>query len=242
MSTFPTKAMILAAGLGTRMRPITDTIPKPMVQFMGKPMIDYGIKALQSYGISDFVINLHHLGDVIKQHFADSPLKIAFSEESDILETGGGVKNALPLLGEKPFFVINGDIIWQDLDGTIPALEKLAYSFNESKMDVLLLLQPVDNAFGYSGTGDFFINGDRTLSRKGDAPSSPYMFAGVQIIAPHVFEGIMDKAFSLNVIYDKAIKNGRLYGEINEGDWYHIGTPEAIANAESLYTERNRTY
>jgi MurNAc alpha-1-phosphate uridylyltransferase len=242
MSTIPTKAMILAAGLGTRMRPITNTIPKPMVKFMGKPMIEYGIEALQSYGISEFVINLHHLGDVIKQHFSDSSLQIDFSEESDRLETGGGVKKALPLLGKKPFFVINGDIIWQDLDGTIPALDKLSYAFDENKMDVLLLLQPTDNAFGYSGNGDFFINGDRTLSRRGNAPSSPYMFAGIQIISPHVFDNITEEAFSLNVIYDKAMEQGRLYGEISEGDWYHIGTPEAIEQAESLYTERNRSY
>ncbi|MCP4395399.1 MAG: nucleotidyltransferase family protein [Alphaproteobacteria bacterium] len=239
MAFTPNKAMILAAGLGTRMRPITNTIPKPMVPVLQKPMMDYSIDALKEFGISDFVINLYHLGNVIKDHFENSALNIAYSEETERLETGGGIKKALPFLGNDPFFAVNGDIIWQDLEGTISALSKLAFAFNENEMDVLLLLHPVDNAFGYDGKGDFFINGDGSLIRRGDSPFSPYMFAGVQIISPHAFECIEDDVFSLNVIYDNAIKFGRLYGVINEGDWYHIGTTEAIEQAEQLINTRN---
>ncbi len=226
-----TNAMVLAAGLGMRMRPITLTLPKPLVPVAGRTMLDRVLDHLDQVGAGRKIINLHWLGETIRSHLDGQP-DIVFSEEPELLETGGGVAKALPLLGTDPFFVCNADIIWTD--GDEPALARLTRAFDPARMDGLLLLQPVENAFGYDGQGDFHLGSDGRLTRRRPDETTPLMFAGVQILHPRLFDAHPSGAFSLNVLYDKAIAAGRLFGLVHDGGWYHIGTPPALAEAEAL--------
>jgi MurNAc alpha-1-phosphate uridylyltransferase len=227
----PTHAMVLAAGLGLRMRPITQTLPKPLVPVAGRTMLDRALDHLDAVGCGRKVVNLHWLGDTIRRHLAGRA-DIAFSEEPDLLETGGGVAQALPLLGDRPFFVCNADILWQD--GERPALARLAEAFDPVRMDGLLLLQKVDGAFGYEGRGDFHRDGGGRLSRRRPDERADFLFAGVQILHPRLFADSPAGAFSLNLLYDRAIAADRLFGIVHDGSWYHIGTPDALAEAEIL--------
>lgn len=224
-------AMVLAAGLGLRMRPITLTTPKPLVKVAGRTMLDRALDHLSRAGVENMVVNTHWLPDSIKEHLADHA-DVRLSHEDVLLETGGGVAKALPLLGHDPFYVVNSDIIWTD--GEVPALERLAHAWNGQDMDALLLLQPVESAVGYEGNGDFFINGNDTLRRRGESPSAPLLFSGVQILHPRLFEGCPEGKFSLNILYDRALAHGRLYGLVHDGGWYHVGTPEALPEVERL--------
>jgi MurNAc alpha-1-phosphate uridylyltransferase len=226
-----TNAMVLAAGLGLRMRPITLTLPKPLVPVAGRTMLDRVLDHLDRAGAGRKVVNLHWLGETIRSHL-DGRHDIVFSPEPELLETGGGVAKALPLLGTEPFFVCNADIVWTD--GTEPALKRLARAFDPARMDGLLLLQPVETAFGYDGHGDFHLGTDDRLTRRRKGERTPLMFAGVQILHPRLFEAHPGGAFSLNLLYDKAIAAGRLFGLVHDGGWYHIGTPPALAEAEAL--------
>jgi len=224
-------AMVLAAGLGLRMRPITLTLPKPLVPVAGRTMLDRVLDHLDQVEAGRKVVNLHWLGETIRSHL-DGRQDIVFSHEPELLETGGGVAKALPLLGADPFFVCNADMVWTD-EGE-PALDRLARAFDPGRMDGLLLLQPVERAFGYDGHGDFDRLADGRLARRKPDQTSPLMFAGVQILHPRLFDGHPGGAFSLNLLYDKAIAAGRLFGLVHDGGWYHIGTPPALAEAEAL--------
>ena len=235
----PRRAMVLAAGLGLRMRPLTDSRPKPLIDVAGRSLLDRVLDQLQAAGISDIVVNAHYLAGQIEAHVAARTVglaKITVSVEAERLETGGGVAKALPLLGDEPFFVVNGDVLWQD--GPRPTLTSLAEAWNGAAMDALLLLHPTATAFGYDGTGDFLIAADGRLSRPVEGAGAPYLFAGIQILSPAVWTGLPVPPFSLNWIYDRAAAAGRLFGLVHAGSWFHVGTPEDLALAEAELARR----
>jgi MurNAc alpha-1-phosphate uridylyltransferase len=228
----PQRAMVLAAGLGVRMRPITDRLPKPLVAIAGRSLLDRCLDALAAAGVREAVVNIHHLAHLVAAHVSSrSRPKVILSHEAELLETGGGVAKALPLLGAEPFFMANGDILWQD--GATPALPALAAAWDDRRMDGLLLLQPVANAPGYHGAGDFRIDGAGRLSRR-DGQTAPLLFAGLQILHPRLFAAAPAGAFSVNLLYDRAIAKGRLFGLVHDGGWCHVGTPADIPVAEAF--------
>ena len=231
MTGVPKIAMVLAAGLGQRMRPITNTLPKPLVEVRGRAMLDTILDRLEDAGIARAVVNLHYLGEKIEAHLKDrrSP-KIVFSHEEDLLETGGGVTRALSLLGEGPFFVLNGDVCW--LDGLTPALQRLASAWNDEDMDALLLLHPTCSAFGYEGIGDYFMDPAGRLRRRQERQIAPFIHAGIQILHPRLFADAPAGSFSLNKLYDKAQETERLWGLRHDGEWYHVGTPQELRAVE----------
>ena len=227
----PQKAMVLAAGLGERMRSLTDSRPKALIEVQGRALLDRILDRLEAAGVPEAVVNLHYLGEMIEAHLESRKQpRLTFSREAERLETGGGVQRALPLLGEAPFLAINGDVCW--LDGQTPALEHLAHAWNEKEMDALLLLHPTSFAVGYDGSGDFVFTPEGPLRRRREREVAPFVFTGVQILHPRLFEGVEDGAFSLNVIYDKALEAERLAGLRHDGEWFHIGTPEGLKEVE----------
>ena len=231
----PTHGMVLAAGLGLRMRPLTDTLPKPLIPVAGRCMLDRALDQLTTAGVARRVVNTHYLGHKVAEHLqarrqaAGSEAEIALSHEPDLLDTGGGVVKALPLLGSAPFFVINGDILWRD--GAEPALRRLAAAWNDERMDALLLIHPRETAIGYDGPGDFDLAPDGVLTRRAN-PTAPFVFTGVQILHPRLLAGSPPGAFSLNKLYDRAAATGRLHGIVHTGQWFHIGTPDGLRLAE----------
>jgi MurNAc alpha-1-phosphate uridylyltransferase len=231
----PTHGMVLAAGLGLRMRPLTDTVPKPLIPVAGRCMLDRALDQLTAAGVSRRVVNTHYLAEKVAAHLRARQrdegvtAEIAVSHEPDLLDTGGGVVKALPLLGDKPFFVVNGDILWRD--GAEPALRRLAARWDDGAMDALLLVHPREQAIGYDGPGDFRLQADGTLARR-DADLAPFVFTGVQILSPRLFAGAPVGAFSLNRLYDRAAAAGRLRGLVHTGQWFHIGTPDGLRLAE----------
>ena len=228
---FPKTAMVMAAGYGTRLRPLTDKVPKPMVKVLGKPMIDVVLDRLAAAGVERAVVNLHHLGEVIRDHLKGrTDLEILFSEEKEILETGGGTKKALPLLGPDPFFVVNAKIIW--LNGREDALHRLAQAWDSARMDSLLLLHPTVTAIGYGGQGDFLMDQEGKLKRRPEWEVAPFLYSGVNITHPRLFEDSPDGAFSLNLLWDRAIEQERLYGLRHDGEWYHVSTPQHLREVE----------
>jgi MurNAc alpha-1-phosphate uridylyltransferase len=232
MSSMPNRAMVLAAGLGKRMRPLTDTIPKPMVEVAGRTMIDHALDRFAAIGVHDIVVNLHHLKAKLEAHLANRrDLRIVLSPEPELLETGGGVTKALPLLGGAPFYVANADIIW--FDGATPALARLGEAWDDDKMDALLLLQRTVTAHGYEGQGDFFLDPLGRATRRHGGAVAPYVFAGVQILHPRLFKNAPAGPFSLNVLYNQAEESGRLWAVAHDGLWFHVGTPDAIAPTEA---------
>jgi MurNAc alpha-1-phosphate uridylyltransferase len=229
-------AMILAAGLGLRMRPLTFERPKPLLPVAGRTMLDRVLDHLDEAGVGKRVVNTHWLGEAIHRHL-DGRSDIAFSDEPDLLETGGGVFKALPLLGEGPFFVCNADIVWTN--GPNSALKRLAAAWDDSRMDALLLLARTANAFGYEGPGDFFLDTEGRARRRREKQVAPAVFSGVQILHPRLFEGCEAGKFSLNRLYDKAEGDGRLFGVLHDGGWFHIGTPDALEGAERSLEEQD---
>ncbi len=229
--TAPKTAMVLAAGLGTRMKPLTDTLPKPLVEVDGGTLIDHVLDRLEEAGVAHVVVNTHHLADQLEKHLGgrESP-GIEFSREQELLETGGGIAKALPLLGEDPFYAVNSDAFW--LNGPYDALLRMAETWDDDAMDGLLLLHSTVEAYGYSGLGDFCAGGDGLLSRRPEGEVSPWLFTGVQILHPRLFKDAPKDAFSLNVLYDRAMENERLYGAVHDGEWFHVGTPEGLKEAE----------
>jgi len=234
--TMPTHAMILAAGLGLRMRPITERIPKPLVPVAGRTMLERVLDHLDEAGVPNRVVNVHWLAELIRQEMAGRPGVTLSDETALLLETGGGVTKALPLLGSSPFFVCNADILWRN--GSTSALRRLAAAWDDQTMDALLLMQPTAKAFGYEGNGDFFLDPHGVARRRVEKEVSPYLFAGVQILHPRLFEGAPGGPFSLNLLYNKAQAAGRLFGIAHDGEWYHIGTPDALAEAEAVMAQR----
>jgi N-acetyl-alpha-D-muramate 1-phosphate uridylyltransferase len=229
----PTRAMVLAAGLGTRMRPITDTIPKPLVKVGGKAMLDHMLDKLAEAGVKQAVVNVHYLADQIEAHVGSRPApQVTISDERGVLlETGGGVVKALPLLGSDPFFHVNADTIW--IEGARPNLVRLAEAFDRQRMDVILLLASTASSVGYDGRGDFVMATDGRLTRRTERTVTPFVYAGAAILNPALFADAPQGAFSLNRIFDKAQADGRLYGLRLDGIWMHVGTPEAIGEAEA---------
>jgi len=233
-------AMVLAAGLGTRLRPVTDHLPKPLIEVAGQTLLDHAIDRLSAAGVERVVVNLHYKGELISAQLARrSHPRIELSREGTLLETGGGVKHALPLLGDN-FFVVNGDIMW--LDGITAALSRLAGAFNPKKMDALLLLQRTVTAIGYEGRGDYLLDPAGTPRRRDEREIAPYIFAGIQILHRRLFDGIDDTVFSLKRLYDRAEDAGRLAAMVHDGEWFHVGTPEGLdstrARLAELRTER----
>ena len=227
MTGAPKSAMVLAAGLGTRMRPISDTVPKPLVEVGGRTLIDHAIDRLVLAGVEEVVVNVHYKAEMVAAQLAarDHP-RIRISREEELLETGGGVANALPLLGEF-FFTVNADVMW--LDGVEDTLARLAAAFDPAAMDAVLLLQRTVTAVGYEGSGDYFLDSLGVPRRRGEREIVPFIFAGVQLLHRRLFDAVAERRFSLNLLYDRAQRAGRLHAIVHDGEWYHIGTPEGLA-------------
>ena len=233
----PRNAMVLAAGFGVRMRPLTDTIPKPLIEVGGKALLDHVLDRLANAGVEKAVINVHYLADQIERHVAARAApRIVISDERDrLLDTGGGVVKALPELGGEPFFHINSDTIW--IDGVKPNLTRLAANFDPATMDALLLLAPGAGSIGYEGRGDFLMAADGRLRTRPERVVAPFVYAGAAILVPRLFDGAPQGAFSLTKLFARAIEAGRLHGLRMEGLWMHVGTPGAIAQAEQAIAE-----
>lgn len=240
MSTI-TRAMLLAAGLGTRMRPLTETVPKPLVPVGGRTMLDHALDRLEEAGIGEAVVNVHWLADQVVRHLnarraqGRGPQVTVSDETAGLLDSGGGVAKALPLLGPGPFLVLNADILWQE--GLVPALPRLLAHFDVGTMDALLLLAPTVSATGYDGPGDFLMDPDGVLRRRPENQMAPFVFTGVQILSPALFEGFGPAPFSLNRIYDRAAEAGRLKGLRLDGRLLHVGTIDSIAEAEAALAQ-----
>jgi MurNAc alpha-1-phosphate uridylyltransferase len=229
----PDSAMVLAAGLGTRMRAFNGQIPKPLVQVGGKALLDHMLDRLAEAGVARAVINVHHLADQIERHLQSRqrPRIVISDERQELLGTGGGVVKALGELGGAPFFHVNSDTIW--IDGVKPNLGRLAAAFAPDRMDALLLLAPTATSIGYTGRGDFAMAADGRLTWRGERDVVPFVYAGAAILAPALFRDAPAGAFSLTQVWQRATEAERLYGLRLEGVWMHVGTPEAVAAAEA---------
>ncbi len=236
MSAVPESAMVLAAGLGTRLRPLTRNRPKALIEVAGKALIDHALDRLAKAGVRRAVVNLHHLGDQVRSHLAQRRApEIVFSDESAaLLDTGGGIAKALPLLGAAPFLAVNCDALW--LDGARDTLTLLARHWDGARMDALLLLQPSVTAIGYDGRGDYHMEPDGVLRRRRELEIAPFVFAGAQMLSPALFSDPPPAPFSVNRLYDRAQAAGRLYGQRHEGLWAHVGRPDAIPLAARMLT------
>lgn len=232
MTAKVTTAMVLAAGLGTRMRPLTHKLPKPLVPLKGKPLIDHALDRLAAGGIKRAVVNVHHFADQIEAHVSGrkKPAITISDERDELLDTGGGVVKALPLLGNAPFVIHNSDSVW--VDGLGSNIARLIASFDPERMDSLMLLALGATSLGYDGHGDFVMDQDGALERRGERREAPFAFTGVSIAHPRLFEDAPDGRFSLNVLWNRAIDRKRLFGLRLDGVWMHVGTPQAVEDAE----------
>ena len=237
MSVKPTKAMVLAAGFGLRMRPLTDKMPKPMVPVAGQPLLDHVLDKLAQAGVADAVVNVHYLPDQIINHTATRQHpRVTISDERDqVLGTGGGVVKALPLLGDAPFFHVNSDTLW--IDGVRSNLTRLAENFDPARMDILLLMAPTATSIGYSGRGDYGMLPDGALRKRKEKEIVPFVYAGAAILSPSIFEGAPQGEFSLTRMFDRANEQDRLFGLRLDGVWMHVGTPDAVHAAEEAFLE-----
>lgn len=236
----PTTAFVLAAGLGQRMRPLTDDRPKPMVALAGRPLIDHVLDRLADAGVTDAVVNVHYKADVLLAHLAHRAApRIAISDErGELLETGGGVVKARALLGPRPFLIHNSDTVW--LERGAANISRLIEAWEPHRMDSLLLLAERTRSIGYDGAGDFDLGADGQLARRRQGTQTPFVFAGVSIAHPRMLEGAPSGAFSLNLLWDRAIASGRLYGIVLDGLWMHVGTPQALIEAEERIAQHDR--
>jgi MurNAc alpha-1-phosphate uridylyltransferase len=237
MSVTPTKAMVHAAGLGLRMRPLTDHMPKPLVRVAGQPLLDHVLDKLADAGVSEAVVNVHYLPDQIIEHTASRTRpRIIISDERDVvLGTGGAVVKALPLLGNEPFFHVNADTMW--IDGVRPNLTRLAETFDPRRMDILLLMAPTTSSIGYSGRGDYAMLADGALRKRREHQVVPFVYAGAAIMSPSLFTGAPAGEFSLTKMFDRANEQERLFGLRLDGVWMHVGTPDAVQAAEEAFLE-----
>ena len=228
-----TAAMIMGAGLGSRMRPLTDDRPKPLVTVGGKTLIDHSIDRLVDAGVTRIVVNLHYKGEMLRAHLGRRrDAEIIFSDETDrLLDTGGGVVKALPLFGDAPFYVLNSDSIW--VEGPAAALPAMSEHWDPARMDGLLLLADMQTAMGYEGKGDFVLKAQGQVLRARDHAGAAYAYPGVQIAHPRLFADAPEGPFSTNLMWDRAITRGRLFGTVLDGVWIHVGTPEAREEAEA---------
>jgi N-acetyl-alpha-D-muramate 1-phosphate uridylyltransferase len=237
MPVKPQKAMVLAAGLGQRMRPLTDTMPKPMVSVAGRPLLDHVLDRLADAGVTEAVVNVHYLPDQIIAHTAGRahPRVIISDERDQVLGTGGGVVKALPLLGHEPFFHVNSDTMW--IEGVRSNLVRLAEAFDPARMDILLLMAPTASSIGYSGRGDYSMLSDGTLRKRREHQVVPFVYAGAAIMSPSLFADAPVGAFSLTKMFDRANEQERLFGLRLDGVWMHVGTPDAVQAAEEAFLE-----
>ena len=228
-------AMVLAAGLGTRMRPLTATRPKPLVEVAGKALLDHVLDRLTAAGVERVVVNIHYLADALEAHLArrGGPFELLVSDErAQLLETGGGVTHALPLIEDAHFLVANSDNLW--LDGPIDAIRLLAERWDDASMDALLLVVPLARANCHTGAGDFHMDPHGALRRRAAGRIAPFVFTGVQLVSRRLFEGAPGGAFSFNLLWDRAIADGRCFGVVHQGLWFDVGTPAAVLETEAL--------
>lgn len=238
MIGIPQKAMVLAAGLGKRMRPITNTIPKPLIPVAGKPLIDWGLDALAEAGVPLAVVNVHYLAGQMEVHLAGRthPQILISDEREELLDSAGGVVKALPLLGSEPFFILNADTFWTD--GATSNLRRLASHWDESRMDILLMVASTSQATGHTGRGDFTMADTGQLRRFSDNAGSPFIYAGAAIVHPRIFADATGAPDTLNRHFDCAIAENRLHGMQMDGLWLTVGTPDAIGKAEAVLAEK----
>jgi MurNAc alpha-1-phosphate uridylyltransferase len=229
----PKSAFVLAAGLGTRMRPYNGSIPKPLVTIGGKSLIDYSLDRLADANVERAVVNVHYLADALERHLAARrrPKIVISDERGALMGTGGGIAKALPELGAAPFFLVNSDTLW--LDGAKPNFVRLAEAFDAAAMDVLLLLAPAIGSIGYEGRGDYTMLPDGRLQPRAEREVVPFVYAGAAILCPALFAAAPTGAFGLTPLFDRAGDQGRLFGLRLEGVWMHVGTPEAVTAAEA---------
>src|SRR5579871_3343191 len=237
MPVKPDKAMVLAAGLGLRMRPLTDQMPKPLVSVAGRPLLDHVLDKLGEAGVKEAIVNVHYLPDQIIRHVArrKRPRVIISDERNQVLGTGGGVVKALPLLGHAPFFHLNADTLW--IDGVRPNLMRLADAFDPKRMDILLLMAPTASSIGYGGRGDYSMLPDGALRKRKEHQVVPFVYAGAAIMSPAIFAGAPRGEFSLTKLFDAANEQERLFGLRLDGVWMHVGTPDAVGAAEEAFLE-----
>lgn len=232
----PDVAMVLAAGLGKRMRPLTATRPKPLVEVAGKALIDHCFDRLRAAGVKKAVVNVHYLADRLEAHLSKKVqgIEIVVSDErTQLLETGGGLVHALPMIDADPFLVVNSDNLW--VDGPVDSLRLLASAWDDARMDALLLLVPLARAHCHKGQGDFHMAADGRLRRRRKGGVAPFVFTGVQIVSKRLLAGEVPQGpFSTNLLWDRAIEAGRLYGVVHQGLWFDVGAPANIAKAEEL--------
>jgi MurNAc alpha-1-phosphate uridylyltransferase len=235
MPVKPTRAMVLAAGLGLRMRPLTNNLPKPLVPVAGRPLLDHVLDKLAEAGVGEAVVNVHYLPDQIIDHVAtrNHPRIIISDERDEVLDTGGAVVKALPLLGDAPFFHLNADTMW--IDGVRPNLTRMAEAFDPARMDILLLMAPTASSIGYGGSGDYAMLADGALRKRKENQVVPFVYAGVAIMSPARFAGAPQGKFSLTKMFDRANEQERLFGLRLDGVWMHVGTPDAVQAAEKAF-------
>ncbi|HYE51781.1 MAG TPA: nucleotidyltransferase family protein [Azospirillaceae bacterium] len=235
--SMPTHAMVLAAGLGLRMRPLTLTRPKPLIEVAGRTLLDHALDRLEAAGVGTAVVNSHYLGHMIGEHLAGrTGPRIELSPEETLLETAGGVRHAIDRLGDAPFFVVNADILW--LDGPTPALKRMAACWDADAMDALLLLMPTVAAVGYEGNGDYHMDPDGRARFRQPDELAPFVYAGVQIIKPELYRALEPGRRSNTELWHRAEAEGRLYGMRHDGAWFHVGTPEAVDEVDALIRGR----
>jgi N-acetyl-alpha-D-muramate 1-phosphate uridylyltransferase len=235
MSVKPSKAMVLAAGLGVRMRPLTDKMPKPLVRVAGSALLDHVLDKLGEAAVTEAVVNVHYLPDQIIDHTKGRtrPRVIISDERDQVLGTGGAVVKALPLLGKAPFFHVNADTMW--IDGVRPNLARLAETFDAARMDILLLMAPTASSIGYGGRGDYSMLADGALRKRRENQVVPFVYAGAAIMSPSLFADAPTGEFSLTRMFDRANEQERLFGLRLDGVWMHVGTPDAVQAAEQAF-------
>lgn len=235
----PETAMVMAAGLGKRMRPLTATRPKPLVEVAGKPLIDHVFDRLRSAGVKRAVVNVHYLADALEAHVMHRvrDIEVIVSDErGQLMETGGGLVQARQWLGEKPFLCVNSDNLW--IDGPIDAIRQLAAAWDDARMDALLLLVPLARAHCHRGQGDFHLDAfGKIVGRRKPGRLAPFVYTGVQILSPRVIRDWPEGPFSTNLFWERAIEAGRAYGVVHQGLWFDVGSPPAIPATEAVLAD-----
>ena len=234
----PDTAMVMAAGLGKRMRPLTATRPKPLIEVNGKPLIDHVFDRLRAAGVSKAVVNVHYLADALEAHLQNQTngLEVSISDERGLLlETGGGMVKAAPLIHSDPFFAINSDNYW--VDGPTDTLRLLASQWDDAAMDALLLLVPHARAYNHRALGDFHMDRFGRLQRRGRSKVAPYVYTGIQLVSKRLLRDGPDGPFSTNIFWDRAIAEGRCFGAVHQGLWFDVGTPAAIRETEATLVD-----
>ena len=233
----PATAMVMAAGLGKRMRPLTESRPKPLVELAGKPLIDHVLDRLRAAGVAKLVVNVHYFPDALEAHLAThaTGFNVTISDERKLLlETGGGMVKAQGMIADDPFLVVNSDNYW--IDGPTDALRLLASHWDAERMDALLLLVPHARAGNHRGQGDFHMAADGTLKRRGKGRVAPFVYTGIQIASKRLLRDAPKGAFSTNILWDRAIAEGRCFGAVHQGQWFDVGTPQSITATEAALT------